>query len=105
MIGELSGGNQQKVIIERWLLTEPKILFLDEPTRGIDIGAKTEIYALIDRLAKDGMAIVMVSSEMPELFSLCDRIMVIREGRNVCETLRSETNQESLMNYAFGVNG
>lgn len=105
LIGELSGGNQQKVIIERWLLTEPKILFLDEPTRGIDIGAKTEIYALIDRLAKDGMAIVMVSSEMPELFSLCDRIMVIREGRNVCETLRSETNQESLMNYAFGVNG
>lgn len=102
LIGELSGGNQQKIIIERWLLTNSKVLFLDEPTRGIDIGAKSEIYALIDRLAKEGLAIVMVSSEMPELLSLCDRIMVIREGRNVHEVPRTEATQENLMNYAFG---
>ncbi len=102
-IGELSGGNQQKVIIERWLLTEPKVLLLDEPTRGIDVGAKSEIYALIDRMSKEGKAVVMVSSEMPELLSLCDRIFVVHEGRIVFECPREKATQELLMHYAFGL--
>lgn len=104
-IGELSGGNQQKVIIERWLLTEPKILLLDEPTRGIDVGAKSEIYELIDRMSKEGKAIVMASSEMPELLSLCDRILVVYQGRIVFECPREEATQERLMHYAFGLSG
>ncbi len=104
-IGELSGGNQQKVIIERWLLTEPKVLMLDEPTRGIDVGAKSEIYTLIDRMSRDGKAVVMVSSEMPELLSLCDRIFVVYEGRIVFECPREKATQELLMHYAFGLNG
>lgn len=103
LIGELSGGNQQKVIIERWLLTDSKVLFLDEPTRGIDVGTKSEIYSLIDRLAKQGMAIVMISSEMPELLSLCDRIMVVHDGQIVYEVEREEATQDTLMNYAFGL--
>lgn len=103
LIGELSGGNQQKIIVERWMLTNPKIMLLDEPTRGIDVGAKSEIYALIDRLAREGIAVLMVSSEMPEILSLCDRIMVIYEGRIVYETTREKANQEILMNYAFGL--
>ena len=104
-IGSLSGGNQQKVIIERWLLTNPSVLLLDEPTRGIDVGSKAEIYTLINRMSKEGRAVVMVSSEMPELLSLCDRIMVVREGRIVYETTREEATQETLMNYAFGLYG
>ena len=104
-IGSLSCGNQQKVIIERWLLTNPSVLLLDEPTRGIDVGSKAEIYTLINRMSKEGRAVVMVSSEMPELLSLCDRIMVVREGRIVYETTREEATQETLMNYAFGLYG
>ena len=104
-IGSLSGGNQQKVIIERWLLTNPSVLLLDEPTRGIDVGSKAEIYTLINRMSKEGRAVVMVSSEMPELLSLCDRIMVVREGRIVYETTREAATQETLMNYAFGLYG
>lgn len=102
-IGVLSGGNQQKVIIERWLLTNPSVLLLDEPTRGIDVGSKAEIYKLINRMSKEGRAVLMVSSEMPELLSLCDRIMVVREGRIVYETARENATQETLMNYAFGL--
>ena len=81
----LSGGNQQKIVIARALLTEPEILILDEPTRGIDIGAKTEIYALISRLASEGKAILLVSSEMNEILALSDRILVIREGTVAAE--------------------
>lgn len=103
LIGELSGGNQQKVIVERWLLTQPKVMLLDEPTRGIDVGAKSEIYSLIDRLAAEGMAILMVSSEMPEIFAMCDRIMVVHEGEIVLEVNREEADQETIMNYAFGL--
>lgn len=103
LIGELSGGNQQKIIVERWLLTEPKVMLLDEPTRGIDVGAKSEIYSIIDQLATRGMGIVMVSSEMPEIFSLCDRILVVYEGRIVYEVSREDANQETIMNYAFGL--
>lgn len=101
LIGQLSGGNQQKVIIGRWLLTQPKVLFLDEPTRGIDVGAKSEIYKLIDKLAAQGMAIVMVSSELPELLSLCDRIAVVSQGKIVFECPREKATQELLMSHAF----
>lgn len=79
-MGNLSGGNQQKVILGRWLLTDPEILLLDEPTRGIDVGAKYEIYQLMNRLSAQGKSIIMVSSEMPELFGVCDRILVMSNG-------------------------
>src|SRR5438046_9750396 len=85
VVGTLSGGNQQKVVLGKWLLTNPKVLFLDEPTRGIDVGAKQEIYAEINKLAKDGMAIVLVSSELPEVLGLSDRILVLHEGRRTGE--------------------
>lgn len=81
LIRTLSGGNQQKVIFGRWLLTDPEILLLDEPTRGIDVGAKFEIYQLIINLANEGKGVIVVSSEMPELFGICDRIMVMSDGR------------------------
>ena len=79
--GTLSGGNQQKVVLAKWLLTNPRVLFLDEPTRGIDVGAKQEIYAQINKLAKSGLAIVLVSSELPEVLGMSDRILVLHEGR------------------------
>ena len=81
LIKNLSGGNQQKVLLARWLLTEPDVLLLDEPTRGIDVGAKFEIYSIIADLAKQGKSIIMISSEMPELLGMSDRIMVMCEGR------------------------
>ncbi len=98
--GQLSGGNQQKVILGRWLLTKPKILILDEPTRGIDVGAKTEIYQLINDLAAQGIAIVMVSSELPELLGLSDRIITFCEGRMTGEFTREEATQENLLQAA-----
>lgn len=101
-INNLSGGNQQKALIARWLLHDPDILFLDEPTRGIDIGAKTEIYQLIFDLAKKGKAIVVVSSEMPEILGLCDRIMVMQEGRMMGELTREDATQEKIMALATG---
>lgn len=96
-VHSLSGGNQQKVVVGKWLLTEPDIIFLDEPTRGIDVGAKYEIYEMILQLAKQGKAIIMVSSEMPELLGICDRIMVLREGRIAGEFESSEATQEKIM--------
>ncbi len=99
-ITSLSGGNQQKCILARWLLTNPKVLLLDEPTRGIDVGAKAEIYALMKRLAADGMAIMMTSSELPELLTVCDRILVLCEGRLTAELDRSEATEESIMHAA-----
>ena len=102
--GSLSGGNQQKVIIGRWMLTMPELLILDEPTRGVDVGAKVEIYRLIGQLAKQGKAIIMVSSELPELMGLSDRIIVVREGRLVADVPREKFDQDYLMSYAFGVN-
>ena len=102
-IGSLSGGNQQKVIIGRWMLTDPNILILDEPTRGIDVGSKAEIYKLIDKLAKQGLAIIMVSSELPEILSLSDRICVVKDGEIVYECSREGATQEILMQHAFGV--
>ncbi len=99
----LSGGNQQKVIIGKWLLTEPDILILDEPTRGIDVGAKAEIYRLIGQLAKQGKAIIMISSELPELMGISDRIHVVKGGRIVAEYSRPEFDSEKIMMSAFGV--
>ena len=100
--GTLSGGNQQKVVLAKWLLTKPRVLFLDEPTRGIDIGAKQEIYAEINRLAKDGLAIVLVSSELPEVLGLSDRVVVLHEGRLTGEFTRTEATPEAVMACATG---
>ncbi len=80
-VGKLSGGNQQKVVLARWLAARPKVLILDEPTRGIDVGAKAEIYRLIDELANEGLAIILISSELPEIMGLSDRIIVMQGGR------------------------
>jgi ribose transport system ATP-binding protein len=98
--GTLSGGNQQKVVMGKWLATEPRVLLLDEPTRGIDVGAKAEIYELLAQLAQRGLAIVIVSSEMPELLSLSDRILVMREGRPTALLERAEFSPERVMEYA-----
>lgn len=99
-IRSLSGGNQQKVILGRWLLTKPQVLLLDEPTRGIDVGAKYEIYQLILNLAAEGKAVLMVSSEMPELLGISDRILVMSGGRLAGEVLTAETSQEEIMTLA-----
>ncbi|WP_159587436.1 multiple monosaccharide ABC transporter ATP-binding protein [Chelativorans xinjiangense] len=93
----LSGGNQQKVVLSKWLFTEPDVLILDEPTRGIDVGAKFEIYTIINELAGQGKGVVMISSEMPELLGMCDRIYVMNEGALVGELKGSEANQEKIM--------
>ena len=102
LITSLSGGNQQKAIIGRWLMTAPKVLILDEPTRGIDVGAKSEIYSIIGELAKQGMAIILVSSEMPEILGMSDRIFVIRNGKIAAECAREEATQELLGKHALG---
>ena len=96
-VGSLSGGNQQKVILARWLLTKPKVLLLDEPTRGIDVGAKEEIYLLINELAASGLAVVVISSELPEVIGICDRIITICEGRLTGEISKKEATQEILL--------
>lgn len=103
LTGSLSGGNQQKIVVGKWLLTEPEIIFMDEPTRGIDVGAKYEIYQLIQNLAKQGKAVLVISSEMPELLGICDRILVIKDGRIVGETDTADATQEKIM--AMIVNG
>ena len=100
--GTLSGGNQQKVVLAKWLLTNPRVLFLDEPTRGIDVGAKQEIYAQINRLAESGLAIILVSSELPEVLGLADRVIVLHEGRVMGEFTRSEATPEAVMSCATG---
>ncbi len=100
--GTLSGGNQQKVVLAKWLLTNPRVLFLDEPTRGIDVGAKQEIYAQINRLAESGLAIVLVSSELPEVLGLSDRVIVLHEGRVTGEFTRAEATPEAVMSCATG---
>ena len=97
IVGTLSGGNQQKVVLAKWLLTNPKVLFLDEPTRGIDVGAKQEIYANINALAQKGLAIVLVSSELPEVLGMSDRVMVLHEGKVTGEFTRAEATPEKVM--------
>jgi rhamnose transport system ATP-binding protein len=99
-IGELSGGNQQKAILARWLLTNPGVLILDEPTRGIDIGVKAEFYDMIGELAASGRAILLISSELPELLALCDRVLVMSEGRLTADIPRAEATQEAIMSAA-----
>jgi ABC-type sugar transport system ATPase subunit len=98
----LSGGNQQKVLLARWLMRGLKVIVVDEPTRGIDVGAKSEIFALIDRLAADGLAVIMMTSEMPELLGLSDRIAVMARGRINAMMLRGEATQEKILNAAIG---
>ncbi len=97
----LSGGNQQKVVLAKWLATQPKVLLLDEPTRGIDINAKREIYTLLDGLAKSGLAVLLVSSELPEILSVADRILVMCEGRISGEFSRAEATEENIMKAAL----
>lgn len=100
LIGLLSGGNQQKVIVSRWLATEPKVLLMDEPTRGIDVGAKSEMYSLIDSLAREGLAILLVSSEMTEILGLADRVLVMREG-SVAGELSGDAGEEDVLKLAM----
>ena len=100
--GNLSGGNQQKVVFAKWIFTEPKLLILDEPTRGVDIGAKKEIYSIINKLADKGVAIIMVSSELPEILGMSDRIMVVHEGKIGGFIDKNEANQENIMILATG---
>ena len=95
--GNLSGGNQQKVVLSKWLFANPDVLILDEPTRGIDVGAKYEIYTIINQLAAQGKAILVISSEMPELLGITDRVYVMNEGRIVGEMPTSEASQEKIM--------
>ena len=102
IVGQLSGGNQQKVVIAKWLATKPKIIILDEPTRGIDIGAKAEIYQIIDELCASGMAIIMISSELPEIINMCDRVCVVANGHIQGELSQSELTQEKIMKLATG---
>ncbi|AOQ23491.1 Xylose import ATP-binding protein XylG [Moorella thermoacetica] len=99
----LSGGNQQKVVLAKWLMREVKVLVLDEPTRGIDVGAKVEIYNLINQLAQNGVAIIMISSELPELLSMCDRFLVLARGKIQDEFNRAEASQERVMRAATGL--
>jgi putative multiple sugar transport system ATP-binding protein len=95
----LSGGNQQKVVLSKWLFANPDILILDEPTRGIDVGAKYEIYSIINRLASEGKGIIMISSELPEILGVCDRIYVMREGKIVGEVPAKDASQELIMKF------
>lgn len=104
-VKNLSGGNQQKVLIARWLMRGLKVIVVDEPTRGIDVGAKSEIFALIDRLASEGLAVVMMTSEMPELLGLSDRIVVMCEGRVTATMSRDDATQEKILNAAIGLTG
>jgi len=99
LVGNLSGGNQQKVLVGKWMFAEPEIMILDEPTRGIDVGAKYEIYQIINQLVAQGKSILFISSDMPELLGMCDRIYVMYDGRMVAELDREEATQEVIMNY------
>jgi ribose transport system ATP-binding protein len=101
LIVNLSGGNQQKVILAKWLATGPKILLLDEPTRGIDVNAKREIYAFIDELAGLGLGLIVVSSELPEVLALADRVLVMCEGRKTAEFARVDATPERVLHAAL----
>lgn len=101
-VSSLSGGNQQKVVLAKWLATRPKLLILDEPTRGVDVGAKAEIYSIINELAMEGLAIILVSSELPEIINMCDSVCVMRNGKIAAQLGQSELTQENIMRYATG---
>jgi ABC-type sugar transport system ATPase subunit len=100
---QLSGGNQQKLVLAKWLITRARVLILDEPTRGVDVATKVAIYQLISDLAADGIGILLVSSELPEILGLSDRAIVMREGRVVAEFTRAEASEEKLLAAAAGV--
>jgi len=102
LVGNLSGGNQQKVVIARWLATDPKVLILDEPTRGVDVGAKAEIYLIMNELVNSGVSIIMISSELPEIINMSDRVLVMCNGSISCNLARGELTQEKIMHYATG---
>ena len=97
LAGQLSGGNQQKVVLSKWIYTDPDVLILDEPTRGIDVGAKYEIYQIIDTLSDAGKAVLVISSELPELLGICDRIYTMSQGRITGYLDKAEADQEKLM--------
>ncbi len=101
-ISNLSGGNQQKAILARWMIQKPKVLILDEPCRGVDVGAKTDIYSQITEMAKQGTAIIMISSEIDEIVGMSDRVIVMHEGKISGELSREEINPDNIINLAFG---
>jgi len=101
-VERLSGGNQQKIVLGKWLATDPKILIVDEPTRGIDVGTKSEVHRLLSQRAQEGLAIIMVSSELPEVLGMADRILVMREGRQVAILSREEATSEKVISLAAG---
>jgi D-xylose transport system ATP-binding protein len=104
-VGKLSGGNQQKVVLGKALMTQPRVVFLDEPTRGIDVGAKLEIYELINALTAEGKAVILVSSELPELLGMSDRILILHNGRVGGEFSRTDATPERLLAAALGQTG
>jgi ribose transport system ATP-binding protein len=101
-VGLLSGGNQQKVVLGKWLARQPRVLILDEPTRGVDVGAKSEIYALTDELTSAGIGIVMISSDLEEVLGMSDRVLVLHEGRLAGELTRAELSEQAIMHLATG---
>jgi ribose transport system ATP-binding protein len=103
LANNISGGNQQKIVLAKWMLSHCDVLIFDEPTRGIDVGAKIEVYTIINRLAKEGKAILVISSEIPELLGISDRILVMARGRISGELRREEATQEAVMTLATGV--
>lgn len=102
-VGELSGGNQQKVVIAKWLATQPVVIVLDEPTKGVDIGSKAAVHAFMRELSAQGLAVIMVSSEIPEILGMADRIVVMREGRLVVELEQGKATPEQLVRAAAGI--
>jgi rhamnose transport system ATP-binding protein len=104
-VAKLSGGNQQKVMLSKWLNTRPSVLILDEPTRGVDVGAKAEVHAMIGELANEGIGIIMISSDLPEVLAISDRVLVMREGRQMAIFRREQANQETVMTAAMGQAG
>jgi rhamnose transport system ATP-binding protein len=101
-VATLSGGNQQKVVLSKWLDTHPRVLILDEPTRGIDVGSKAEVHQIIDELAREGIAIILISSDLPEVLATSDRILVMREGRQMAILRRDEATPELVLAAAMG---
>jgi ABC-type sugar transport system ATPase subunit len=105
LVVNMSGGNQQKVVLARWLSRGVRIFIMDEPTRGIDVGSKSEIYQIMAELANQGVGIIMISSELPEVLGMSDRVMIMREGKIVKELSRAEASEEAIMLYAVGSGG
>jgi len=101
-VSTLSGGNQQKVVLAKWLATAPRVLIVDEPTRGIDVGTKAEVHLLLSRLAAEGVAVLMVSSELPEVLGMADRVVVMHEGRLTADLRRAQASEETVMRAATG---